>query len=368
MKRIADGPFGWRLVYLAVAAPLACVHTLRPPALDEADALAATPSSRNAAQLAPQAHARAEALRREAERAFTEGQPAEAGLLAERSLAAYEHAWVLARLATAEQRRVRAGSKRAADQAELERLQGQLALLRQRAASLEARASAELVLASEASAPPEGLHQRQLLADGARALLAQARVLCACLRLAQPTRDLSSLHMAMDAAATEVAADAAASVGLAAAARAGCESALTQIATEALGASGLRSDQLLTALSRAGLEPSQDARGVSVTLAAEDARWGDRAVDTHSLEVIAQVAGAHPRFALLLVGHAGRGADRARVEAWTKRLRARLEALGVPAIDAVSLGGELPLTSPDLPGAGALNRRVEFVFVPGQGG
>lgn len=351
------------LVRLLLVTQVACVRAARPPPLVEAVEVAAAASSVRARELAPQAHAHAEALRREAQQAYTEGRKEHASLLAERSVAAYEHAWVLSRLATAEQRRLKASAQLGAQEPEVQRLQGQLAALQQRAESLRLRGQAEAALAADSAEVDRG-GPRPLLADGARALLAQARVLCACLRLAEPRRSLSGLYERIDAAAAEVATSAATAVRVAGAARAACETALVQLAGESSGRAELRNDQLLAALSRAELEPSQDARGVSVTLEA----GAPEAVFRPALEAIAQVAVAHPRFSLLLVGHAGAEEERSDVAATTERLRGRLLGLGVSAVDAMALGRELPLAPPAYPGARPVNRRIEVVFVFGKDG
>src|SRR6266550_2828637 len=73
----------------------------RPAAMAEADTVRKAPAAVTAAALAPEAFAHAEKTRREAEDAYQNGDLSGAQILGERAVAAYQHALVLARIASA---------------------------------------------------------------------------------------------------------------------------------------------------------------------------------------------------------------------------------------------------------------------------
>src|SRR5262249_27550967 len=92
----------WGIALGAVALLAACAPIPPPRVLADADRAGESPASRDARDYAPQAWAHAEKLRREADAAFDAHDLAGAQMLAERAIAAYEHASVLARIARAE--------------------------------------------------------------------------------------------------------------------------------------------------------------------------------------------------------------------------------------------------------------------------
>src|SRR5271167_2757059 len=93
-----------RLVIAALASALlaGCVGTrIAIPRLADVDRIRETPAAKEAAALAPQAYARAETERAEARKAQSGGDQVAALLYADRAVAAYGHAFILARLARA---------------------------------------------------------------------------------------------------------------------------------------------------------------------------------------------------------------------------------------------------------------------------
>ncbi|HEX7622516.1 MAG TPA: hypothetical protein VF400_03015, partial [Anaeromyxobacteraceae bacterium] len=100
-----------KLVALLALALGACAPPPRPAILDEADRTRTTAAAREAEVLAPQAFLAAEKLRKDAARAFDEGDRAGSQILAEQALAAYLHASVLARLAKADDRLVKTAAR-----------------------------------------------------------------------------------------------------------------------------------------------------------------------------------------------------------------------------------------------------------------
>src|SRR5258706_15108039 len=91
---------------LFLASAVACGGTGSPrgavSAMDEMDQVRGAPAAREGAELAPQAHRHAELERELAVKAREAGDDSAAALHAERAIAAYHHAVVLARLARAE--------------------------------------------------------------------------------------------------------------------------------------------------------------------------------------------------------------------------------------------------------------------------
>jgi len=93
MSRRASNAYS--LVASALLA-LACASAPRPQVLVAVDAEEKSPAVAQARAQAPQAFARAAALKRDAEAAHDAGDPAQAQILGEQSLAAYQRAVTLA--------------------------------------------------------------------------------------------------------------------------------------------------------------------------------------------------------------------------------------------------------------------------------
>ena len=98
---IRPRPFAALLTLTIGLACASCGAPMRPALLGDAEKASRSPASVEASQLVPQAFARAQQLRGEADAAYARGELPSALILAERSLAAFEHAAVLAEIVRA---------------------------------------------------------------------------------------------------------------------------------------------------------------------------------------------------------------------------------------------------------------------------
>lgn len=353
---------------LALSLSLGCAATPRPRALSDLDATRESPALVAARKDAPQAFARAEALRRRAQVAHDADDPASAQILAERAQAAYQRAVTLATLVRAEER-----SRRA--EASLRELDAELARAAEAQAKLDAETRAvelRLKVARETlpvpeSGPPSSPERELARRQAAQALAAQARLLCTAARLVQPA--LSSLPPVL-AKVTELEARLPkapmAPLDEARAARTGCLKELSSARrprTQANPASP-DADRLLSELGQASLRPSRDDRGVVVIVERAFERDDQLTKDAAKrLTELAQVAKAHPQFPLLVVLHSAVRLPESREASRVERAAAALREGGAPSVEATSVGNALPGLDRRKPGAAARNERVEVVFV-----
>jgi hypothetical protein len=160
-----------------------CSRPPRPPAMAEADTLRRNPAAQTAASLAPEAFAHADKIRRDAELAYQQGDLGGAQILAERAVAAYQHALVLARIAYANDNANRARfALRTAEQSLAEN-ESDLGRVSAEADDLELRVkvikdAAPLVSSGAADGPRELARL-----SSARSLALDAKLLCAAARL-----------------------------------------------------------------------------------------------------------------------------------------------------------------------------------------
>ncbi len=355
---------GW---LLAGVLTLGCGAAPRSRALLELDALRATPASQEAERLAPQAFARAEQLRGSAEDAQREGDPEAARVLAEHAAAAYQRAFILARLARAEERRTRA---------EQELTDARRAFAKLEAARVTATAAADatelrvkvlrdqLPLVESEPATPEREAARL---EAARALAWDARLYCTAAQLLQsaepslPTKlgALDTLDAALSKRPTATPIDEALRL------RSGCLAELTQARRAASARSPAEgvADQLLSELSAVPeLEPSRDERGVVVTLRGLFAGPRLSAEGARLVASLGRTAKAHPRFPVLVLLHSSGAAGAVDAERG-QRLLAALRAEGAEHLELRQASGARPLLPPRRTGAAAYNERVELVFV-----
>jgi outer membrane protein OmpA-like peptidoglycan-associated protein len=376
----------------------------------------ASPAAAEAESWAPQAYAHALELEERAERALREGDAEAAALLAERAIAAHEHAWVLTRLARAERRRLDAQAELDGQRRALGDLRAQHQRLAAEAAALELRAqvvrSALPLPPYEATSPERQQAQRR----AAGALSAQARLLCLGARLLGEGESVQALTRRLDELDQKLAAgtapkllDAAAELrseclrlisgvrhqNTAPAARppsvpkpasagspAPASTRLDGTPGTAVGsrtadaphtgsggadqsvAGPLPADVLLDELSAAGVAPSRDDRGVAVSLRdlfAADGSLTETARAT--LLRFGQVARAHPDFPILLVGHSASARGAPDIERQLATVSAALSEAGAAKIAAWSVGDREPLLPPRSPAANTRNQRIELVFV-----
>jgi hypothetical protein len=343
--------------------------SLRLAAIDDMEHVRGAPGAQEGAKLAPEAYARAEQERALALAAHQAGDDVGATLHAQRAVAAYDHALVVARLA-------RATAELADAQKSLDDASGQAQALEASHAQLDregeeleqrVRIARERLLPAQSAAAKGEREAARLVAT--RSLAVEARLLCDAARLASADAtsladadgELTKLEGRLDKGAHP------APIDDAARARAHCLDALTR-ARRAAGEDAGSSDALLSELSASGgWDPVRDERGVVVTLHAAF-HGAELAADAAArLKELGRIAGAHPGFALQLVVHdaqppPAKGADDA------KRADAAVQALvggGAAAgkIKTELAGARAPMVDPADAKDRARNERLDVVFV-----
>jgi len=357
---------------LALAAGLvACGGAqIRIAALDEVERVRTNAAAAEEARLAPEAFAHAEAERDIAQRAHRSGDDGAAALHAERAIAAYQHALVVARLARAATEL--ADAQKSLDDATAQRqaIEVSRAKLDAEAAELETRAQvARERLLPALSATASGDREAARLV-AARSMAFEARLMCGAAHLVAP--DAAGLAEAEDAAAKLEARLEKnvhpAPIDDAARARARCLDVLTRSRRSQSGDEG-SADVLLAELSAAGgWDPSRDERGVVLTL-----RGAFRGVDltdaaASRVKDLGHVATVHKGFAVQVVVHDA-APPPPRDESDARRGAAIVSALVAGGADAARVhaelaGSRLPVVDPNDAKMRARNERVEVVFVP----
>jgi len=356
------------LATLAAGGTFGCAATPRPRALVAVDAAEKSPAVVQARAEAPQAFARAALLKRQAEQAHEAGDPALADILAEQALAAYQRAVTLAGVTRAEARASNA-------EAALGRTNTALAQTEQTQKQLDADTTAlelELKVARETlpapvSGAPSSPERELARREAARALTAQARLLCSAARLLEPKRtSLDELFKKLADVETVLASKALAPIDDARAVRSACLTELTATRRPRTQANPTdpAADALLKELSSASLVPSRDDRGVVVTLSAPFAK-NDELTEQASTKLgeLAGVAKAHPDFPVLVVLHSAAKLPDGRATARSEHAAGALREHGAPKVEVASVGAALPRVDPRTPGAAGRNERVEIVFV-----
>jgi flagellar motor protein MotB len=339
------------------------------PRLAEVDRVRETPAAKEAAALAPQAYARAEAERAEAKKAQSGGDQVAALLYADRGVAAYGHAFVLARLAratrenddaqaalaiAAQQTRDLAASRQQTD-AEGDQLEKTLAVTREAQPTL-------------ASGPVDAKREAARLV-AARALVAEARLLCGAARLvsseapglADTEKEAADLDAQIEAKPHPAPIDAAARV------RAKCLEKLTAARRTSAKVTG--SDELLAEVSaRGGLAPSRDERGVVVPLRDIFDGAGMAKKAEPLVAELGRIAAAHPDVGVQVVVHDATAPSKSDAEGDAKRADVVVRALVAAGAVAERVRGETagaraPIVDPTDAAHRAMNARVDVVFV-----
>ncbi len=356
----------WWCALTPAAFVLACATAPRPQILSQADQVAESPQAAAARAEAPQAFEHAESLRRRAEAAHEAGDPAAATILSERAIAAYSHAFVLVRLRRAEERLAAARAELKTRETALTKLDEEHAALTRDADALELRLKVARDQVPRAPVGPADPRREEARLASARALVAEARLLCVAAWMLDPERpglkdqvtQVEGLGQTLEARAPQ--GSVASSVDSALSARAACLSQLTLVRRDATTSdpASPAADQLLKALSdRGGLEPRREDSGITVTLRGVFQGAQPSAKALQALEALAKIAKANPRFPLLVVVHDARADERA------KDLAKRLQEYGAPRVEARGVGDRLPLVPRSAQGSAAHNLRVELIFV-----
>jgi hypothetical protein len=357
------------LLALSCSAAACGASQMHVAAVDEMERVRAGADAQEGARMAPELYARAEQERRVALEAHSHGDDVAATVHAQRAVAAYDHALVVARLARAQTELADAQKALADASAEAQQVEASRTSLEKQVQDLEGRlrlARDRLMPAASDSATGDREAARLV---AARSMATEARLLCDAAQL-----------VASDAAGLKDANDALgklddrftkrphpAPIDDAAHARAQCLDVLTRV-RRAAGDDAGASDTLLSELSAAGgWDPVRDERGVVVTL--HDAFHGPALAPDASkrLADLGRVAAAHPGFAVQLVVHdattpaAKDTTDAKRAEAATQAL----VAAGATAarVKSETAGAREPLVDPSDAKARARNERLDVVFV-----
>jgi hypothetical protein len=335
----------------------ACSSTVRPVVLSDLDAIAQGASAQESKELVPQAYLQAEKLRQEAEAAANAGKNPLAEVKAERAIAAYGHAQILARIVKAEQRLV-------ATKAQLTQAQTEALALEARRVTVAAELTAldnqvqvehetEAIADSKPSTPDREISRRV----ATKSTLTQARLLCVAAELlgADKAAIDSSLSAITELDGKLAKNPSPTPLNEAIKLRSRCQDQLTLVRRPARLAApnSEATDRLFQDLSEGGYGPVRDDRGIIVTFPAKsaEAKLGD----------LARIAIAHDQTPLLLVSHRVKGEPSTADE--PKTLSKQLSDAGVKSVRSESAGARLPLESSFLPAKALQNERIEIVFV-----
>ena len=344
------------------------------PRMAEMDQVREGASGKEAAQLAPQAFAHADQERAAAKKAQADGDDLAAQVYADRAIAAYGHAFVLARMAKAARELADANAVLQAAGDQTQKLAASRAEVEREGIDLDRRVKIAREALLPATSGPADPAREAARVVAARALVTQARLLCSAARLVtskdgdtaglgEAEKDLATLETQLDTPKT------AAPIDGAARARARCLDFLTH--ARRAGASSGEPDALLGELSAsAGYDPSRDERGVVVTLRDAFAKGGTSLTaeaDT-KLKELGRVAAAHPGFGVQVVVHDASAPTKADADADSQRAEAAAKSLvagGAVAakLKAETAGNRAPIVDPADVAHRARNARLEVVFV-----
>jgi len=370
MKRLALYALPWLLVAAG------CAHPPKPAAMADVDSVRRAPAARTAASLAPEAYAHAEKIRRLAEDAYQNGDVSGAQVLAERALAAYQHALVLARIGYATETSNRARADLRAAEQSFAQTEGEQKRVSAAADDLELRIKVIKDAVPAAPIGPADATREQARLAAARSLALDAKLLCAAARMvgtestvlakAQTTAD------ELDKRLTDKPRPA--PIDAAMRARSECLAALTAARrTAAVTSSTGRSDALLSEISAmGGLSPVRDDRGVVVTLREIFAQNQLTREGRDTLASLGRVAQAHADFPLQVVVHAtapsSGGTSRTDIEQDRQRGEGVMKALvdagaNKDRVLVEAAGSAHPVIDPALSRNPSRNQRIEIIFV-----
>lgn len=217
------------------------------------------------------------------------------------------------------------------------------------------------------SGPPQSPERELARRDAARALAAQARLLCSAARLLEPQRtSLDPVFQKLGEFETALPTAPMAPIDEARALRTQClrELSSTRRARSQQSPASAAADRLLSELSDAALVPSRDDRGVIITVHKPFERDDSLTADAlKKLTELAAVAKTHPDFPLLVVVHSAGKLPESRDLARVERATLALKNQGVANVAAANVGSALPGLDPRQPGAASRNERLEIVFV-----
>lgn len=354
---------------LGLSATLAgCAVQARPRSLADADATRQAPATKEAREVAPQAVLEADGFLADAEREQRAGHVAAANVLAERASAAYERAFVQARivrstaaLETAKKQLTAAETENTAVVEEHTRLAAELADVE---TALKVQKDAPPLFASSRSDPMREPARR----EAASALATEARLLCLATKLVAPDAPGLTEATAASAEIDKTLADKTklAPIDDASRARAACLASLTQARRAGGGGVADASDVLLGELSQTGqFAPVRDDRGVVVTVPHAFAGTALAKGISERLEGLGKVAKAHPKMPVLVVIHDAdaRSADEQRGASRLGAVQTALKSgAGDATIEGAWVGSSRPIVDPKEKDH-SRNERLEVIFV-----
>jgi flagellar motor protein MotB len=352
----------WRACCAALL--LGCVGT-RPPLPQMADVERVRAMTADEVALAPQAFAEADSERARAQAEYAARDDIAASLFAERAIASYQRARIVARSVRATTDLAHAESDVVQKTDELHALEAAQVTALREGEELDKRLLIAREMRSPAPSGPADAQREAARLQAARALVMQARLLCGAAKLVAPTTQgldaavsqLDTLEKRLDQNPKRVPLDDAART------RTTCLSLLTQ--ARRVTQTTTTADGLLTELSAAATTPTRDERGVVVTLR-EAFRGAQVAPDAQTkLEALGRVAAAHADVAVQVVVH-----DASPQPAGDERAKAAATSVikGGAARDRVSTvmaGTRVPVVDPADARNRARNARLEIVFVTG---
>jgi outer membrane protein OmpA-like peptidoglycan-associated protein len=352
---------------LLVAA--ACSRPARPPVMAESERVRTT-TAREAADLAPEAMAHADKLRRDADAAYDSGDLAGAQILSERAIVAYQHALVLVRVARATETANRARLALQAAEQTLNETEGEQRRVSAQADDIELRIKVIKDAVPLAATGPGDPAREQARMASSRSLALDARLLCGAARMLAPeTPALTEAQATSQELDKRLASGPrVAPIETAMRARSECLTALTTARRTAGAASSVgKSDELLSELSNmGGLAPVRDDRGVVVTMRDLFATADLTASAREQLAALGRVAQAHPDFPVQVVVHSAGAKGKTSDE--RKRGDAVAKALsdGGAKADRVAVepaGTAHPVLDAGLAKGATRSERVEIIFV-----
>jgi hypothetical protein len=365
---------------MPMAASTGCATTpMRVASLDEVERVRATDATKDAAGRAPEAYARAEQERDFARAAHVAGDDVAANLHAERAMAAYGHAAVVARLARAVADLAEAQKTLDDATAQEQTLAASRAKLELEAQDLERRAEIARTRLLPAASGQADADREAARVAAAKSLAIEARLLCGAAKLVGPQgAGLAEAQDAIDRLDARLNGGSASGKGgvrsevidEAGLARARCLDVLTRTRRGASHDEGGDADALLADLSvSGGWDPTRDERGVVVTL--RGVFQGTKLTDEGEakLESLGRVAAAHPKFGVQVVVHDAQppspkdDADARRAEATVKALTAGGAATA--RLKAELAGARAPTVDPGDSRLRVRNERIDVVFVAG---
>jgi hypothetical protein len=340
------------------------------PRVAEADR--ARMAEADAQALAPQAWAEGDQALKAAKEAEKAGDQDAADLYAERALAAYQHAVVIARLARATDEQTKAQDELAKKNEEAQRFAAARKSAEREADDLDK----QLKIAREAMTPatsgPADAAREKARLTAALSLATQARLLCGAARLvsaqapglAEAEAAATDLEKKLDAGPKPAPIDAASRV------RAACLNALTKArrtgTSDADAADTLLGELTKATDAKSDTLPSRDERGVVVTLHSIFKGTDLTSEGTTQLKELGRVAAAHPKLAVQVVIHDATPPSAAESTLDTKHGEAAAKALGEGGATKTKVeqaGARNPIVDPTDTKRRDKNARVEVVFV-----